>query len=74
MIFFLSTVYKRKINFHIINIRTQGYITLNKYILILILILLILLIIILILILICIAIKGLPKVNLWATKYVTKRL
>ena len=45
---------QRKLNFHIINIHTQGYITLNKYI-------------------IGIAIIGLPKVNLWATKCVTKR-
>ena len=40
--------------FHIINIHTLGYITLNKYIS-------------------GIASKGLPKVNMWATKCVTKR-
>ena len=45
---------QRKFYFHIINIHTQGYITLNKCI-------------------IGIAIIGLPKVNLWATKCVTKR-
>ena len=45
---------QRKLYFHIINIHTQGYITLNKYI-------------------IGIASIGLPKVNLWATKCVTKR-
>ena len=45
---------QRKLYFHIINIHTQGYITLNKYI-------------------IGIAIIGLPKVNLWSTKCVTKR-
>ena len=45
---------QRKLYFHIINIHTKGYITLNKYI-------------------IGIASIGLPKVNLWATKCVTKR-
>ena len=45
---------QRKLYFYIINIHTQGYITLNKYI-------------------IGIAIIGLPKLNLWATKCVTKR-
>ena len=45
---------QRKLYFHIINIHTQGYITLNKYI-------------------IGIASIGLPKVNMWATKCVTKR-
>ena len=45
---------QRKLCFHIINIHTQGYITLHKYI-------------------IGIASIGLPKVNLWATKCVTKR-
>ena len=44
-----------KLYFHIININTQGYITLSKYI-------------------IGIASIGLPRVNLLATKYVTKRL
>ena len=44
---------QRKLYFHIISIDTQGYITLNKYIM-------------------GIASKGLPKVNLWATKSVTK--
>ena len=43
-----------KLYFHIISIHTQGYITLNNYI-------------------IGIASIGLPKVNLWATKCVTKR-
>ena len=46
-----------RVNFfflHIINVYTQGYITLNKYI-------------------IGIASIGLPKVNLWTTKCVTKR-
>ena len=43
-----------KLHFHIINLRTQGYITLNKYI-------------------IGIASIGLPKVNMWATKCVTKK-
>ena len=45
---------QRKLYFHIINIHTQGYITLNKYT-------------------IGIASIGLPKVDLWATKCVTKR-
>ena len=45
---------QRKLYFHIINSHSQGYITLNKYI-------------------ICIASTRLPKVNLRATKYVTKR-
>ena len=49
---FLTKQYK--LYFHIINIHTQGYITLNKYI-------------------IGIDSFGLPKINLWATKCVTKR-
>ena len=44
----------RKLYFHITNIHTQCYITLNKHI-------------------IGIVSIGLPKVNLWATKCVTKR-
>ena len=43
-----------KLYFHMINIHTQGYITLHYYI-------------------IGVASKGLPKVNLWAPKCVTKR-
>ena len=46
---------QRNLNFHIINTRTQGCITLNKNIF-------------------GFAIIGLPKVNLWVTKCVTKRL
>ena len=49
---------QRKLHLHIINIHTQGYITLNKYI---------------IGIAINNSIIGLPKVNMWATKCVTKR-
>ena len=45
----------RELYFHIVNIHTQGYTTLNKYI-------------------ICIASTGLPKVKMWATKCVAKRL
>ena len=44
---------QRTLYFHIINVHTQGYITLKKYI-------------------IGIAIIGLAKVNLWATRCVTK--
>ena len=45
---------QRKLDFHIVNIHTHGYITLNKNIFGIVSI-------------------GLPKVNLWATKCVTKR-
>ena len=50
-----NLLYPTKLDFHIINIHTQGYITLNKY-------------------MIGIASIRLPKVNMWATKWVTKRL